>query len=209
MTTPGGGYFKRWLNAQSACSCPGDSIKMREGNYQDSRSPGSNGRHSAIMSATMNCPGCQTPLRMRDEMAGKKIKCPRCAQVVTVPALEVQTLEEVSSAEEITADPPAPKSTKEPAGTRPCPACGERISVTARRCRHCQADVVDEDDAEDDEDVSIRARSKYKPCPRCGETAPNGWYGRPGAVSTVPPCSRTSAVRNAVTPTTARAGAPI
>ncbi len=122
------------------------------------------------MSATMNCPGCQTPLRVRDEMAGKKIKCPRCAQVVTVPALEVQTLEEVSSAEEITADPPAPKSTKEPAGTRPCPACGERISVTARRCRHCQADVVDEDDAEDDEDVSIRARSKYKPCPRCGET---------------------------------------
>ena len=139
---------------------------MREGDCEDSRLPWSNGRHSAIMPATMNCPGCQTPLRVRDEMAGMKIKCPRCSQVVSVPPREVETLEEVSSVEEITANPQKPK--KAPAGTRPCPACGERISLTARRCRHCQADVEDDED-EEEIDVSIRKRSKYKPCPRCGE----------------------------------------
>jgi len=91
----------------------------------------------------MNCPGCQTPLRVREEMAGKRIKCPRCAQVIAIPAQEVETLEEVSPGEEITAAPPAAKPRR-------------------------RAAVV-EDEEDEDEDVPIRRRSKYKPCPRCGE----------------------------------------
>ena len=94
------------------------------------------------MTTTMNCPGCQTPLRVRDDMAGKKIKCPRCAHVVTVPASEEATVEEAPVVEEITAEPPAKKP--------------------ARRRR-------DEEDDRDEDDRD-RPRSKYKPCPRCGES---------------------------------------
>lgn len=91
------------------------------------------------MSTTMNCPGCQTPLRVREDMAGKKIKCPRCAHIVAIPAA-AETLEEVESLEEITDAPSAPKA-----------------KVKAKT-------VV-----EDDDDAPVEKRSKYKPCPRCGE----------------------------------------
>ncbi len=92
------------------------------------------------MTTTMKCPGCQTPLRLRDDMAGKSIKCPRCAHVTTVPAAEA-AVEEVTVVEEITAEPPPKRSARR--GSR--------------------------EDEQDDE-TSVRLRSKYKPCPRCGES---------------------------------------
>lgn len=95
----------------------------------------------------MKCPGCQTALRLRDDMAGKKIKCPRCGKIVAVPAEEIVELEEVSEGEQITAEPPRPgKSRPTAARTRP----------------------VREDDEEDEEEEDAPRRSKYKPCPRCG-----------------------------------------
>ncbi|HTU21067.1 MAG TPA: hypothetical protein VMG10_23645 [Gemmataceae bacterium] len=117
------------------------------------------------MTTTLSCPGCQTPLRLRDDMAGKKIKCPRCATVVTVPGEEPVTVEAVSASDEITAEPPAPKARSKAARTRPCPECGEAVALTASTCRYCKA-PLDED--EDDEDYR-RTRPRYKPCPRCGE----------------------------------------
>jgi predicted Zn finger-like uncharacterized protein len=130
------------------------------------------------MSATMNCPGCQALLRIRDEMAGKKIKCPRCAHVVAIPAKateEAVTLEEVVEPEERVTAKPGPKTQAKPATTRPCPECGERIPVEARKCRYCKAVVAEEEveelEEEEDaeEDTRARKRSKFKPCPRCGE----------------------------------------
>jgi DNA-directed RNA polymerase subunit RPC12/RpoP len=120
------------------------------------------------MTATMNCPGCQATLRLRDDMAGKKIKCPRCAQLIAVPAREGATAAEAApggevAAEAITLEPEGAKA--EPTATRRCPACGERIAVTARQCRYCQADVAEAERAE----PPAERRSKYKPCPRCGE----------------------------------------
>jgi ribosomal protein S27E len=40
------------------------------------------------MPLTVTCPGCKSQLRVRDEYAGKKLKCPRCAVVVAVPSGE-------------------------------------------------------------------------------------------------------------------------
>ena len=131
------------------------------------------------MSDTMNCPGCKALLRIRDEMAGKKIKCPRCAHVVAVPAKATEavvTLEEVAEPEERVTAKPGPKSQGKPAATRPCPECGERIPVEARKCRYCKAVVaeeeveeLEEEEDEEEEDSRPAKRSKYKPCPRCGE----------------------------------------
>lgn len=117
------------------------------------------------MPTTMKCPGCQTALRLRDDMAGKKIKCPRCGKIVAVPAEEIVELEEVSEGDKITAELPRPgKARPSAARTQPCPECGEPVALTARTCRHCQANL--DDDEEEEEDAP--RRSKYKPCPRCG-----------------------------------------
>jgi hypothetical protein len=31
---------------------------------------------------TFPCPHCQKPLKVKDELAGKKIKCPACAKIL-------------------------------------------------------------------------------------------------------------------------------
>jgi predicted Zn finger-like uncharacterized protein len=118
------------------------------------------------MATTLSCPGCQTPLRLREDLAGKKIKCPRCGQVITVPAEEIVMLEAVDD-EKITSEPPTLKTSSKKTATRPCPECGEAIAWTARTCRYCHA-RLDEEDDEEEEDRVVK-RSKYKPCPRCGE----------------------------------------
>jgi hypothetical protein len=61
---------------------------------------------------------CGKKLRVKDELAGKRVKCPGCAQVVAVPAVgEPPELEEVEPVEERVAVPPAarrPKPTARP-----------------------------------------------------------------------------------------------
>jgi len=84
---------------------------------------------------SFTCPGCGRRVKIKPELAGKKIKCPRCAHVITIPAMETETLEEVSGPAAITAKPPT---------------------------RKVKADASDED-------APTTKRSKYKPCPRCGE----------------------------------------
>lgn len=40
------------------------------------------------MAVAMNCPNCQAQFRLADEMAGKKMKCQKCAQLFVVPKAE-------------------------------------------------------------------------------------------------------------------------
>jgi hypothetical protein len=35
---------------------------------------------------TLTCPGCDSPLKLKAAVAGKKVKCPRCGQAVSVPS---------------------------------------------------------------------------------------------------------------------------
>jgi hypothetical protein len=79
------------------------------------------------MAETMKCPGCQAVLRVRADMAGKQIKCPRCARAVDIPAGGGIT------------DKPLPT--------------GEAVTV---------------EPLGDEEDVPVKRRSKYVPCPQCG-----------------------------------------
>jgi LSD1 subclass zinc finger protein len=92
------------------------------------------------MPTTMNCPGCRNPLRLRDGLAGRTIKCPRCAQIIAVPA----------EGAALVAEAPVSQTREKENTTRLCPECGETLAVTASRCSSCRAML-------------------YKPCPRCGE----------------------------------------
>jgi predicted Zn finger-like uncharacterized protein len=40
------------------------------------------------MSFSLSCSSCQTSLRVRDELAGRKVKCPKCATIIAVPKAE-------------------------------------------------------------------------------------------------------------------------
>jgi hypothetical protein len=38
------------------------------------------------MAISFSCPSCDSGLKLRDELAGRKVKCPRCGDVIAVPA---------------------------------------------------------------------------------------------------------------------------
>jgi len=45
------------------------------------------------MPITMTCTGCQKSFRLRDEMAGRKVRCPECEAIQVVPALAAEEVE--------------------------------------------------------------------------------------------------------------------
>jgi predicted Zn finger-like uncharacterized protein len=127
------------------------------------------------MPASITCPGCKTTLRVREELAGKQVKCPRCAAVVRIPAREEVIEAEVAEREEgITEVKPVAKK-KARASARRCPECDEPVPLSARKCPACKArldepeedDRVDRDDRDDHREEE-RPRPKYQRCPRCG-----------------------------------------
>jgi ribosomal protein S27E len=40
------------------------------------------------MPISVKCKGCKNTLRVRDDLAGKKVKCPKCANLLVVPAVD-------------------------------------------------------------------------------------------------------------------------
>src|SRR4051812_10676226 len=40
---------------------------------------------------SVTCPSCDKKLQVKDELAGRKVKCPGCQTVVAVPAAKVKT----------------------------------------------------------------------------------------------------------------------
>lgn len=127
------------------------------------------------MSETITCPECKATLRLRDEYLGKKVKCPRCAHPITMPARQPAA----ASDKGITEVEPLPEPKTPKAETRSCPECGKKIAATAVQCRYCKADLAGAEESEEEEPV--RRKSKYKPCPQCGGNDPKKvlvtWWG--------------------------------
>jgi hypothetical protein len=124
------------------------------------------------MPILISCPGCKAKLRIRDEYAGKAMKCPRCSADLEIPAGDeepvVATLAEENTSpqhqEAVTDQAPPRRPGSAKAKQMACPKCGKTIASTARRCRFCQADLGDAGDEEGED--------RYLPCPRCGEPDP-------------------------------------
>src|SRR5205823_11624228 len=79
-------------------------------------------------------------LRVRDDLAGKRVKCPRCAQPIPVPG------DEEEAEERYTEVKPVDSPRKKPA---------------RRRAEEEEEDYPEEEERE-------ARRSKYKACPQCG-----------------------------------------
>src|SRR5262249_11159838 len=91
-----------------------------EYNITFSSSPDSHAELEGIMIA-QTCPFCQKKLSIKDELAGKKIKCPGCQKPVTVSRGEAVTLAAKSSAANLAEERTVPP--REPPGVqdRPLP----------------------------------------------------------------------------------------
>ena len=46
---------------------------------------------------SLTCPGCGRTLRFKEELAGKKIRCPRCPQIIPVPAAAARPVSAATS----------------------------------------------------------------------------------------------------------------
>jgi len=102
------------------------------------------------MTAVIRCPQCQSPLRIREEYAGKKLKCPKCTAIIQVPA--GPTVLEVSD--------------DVPPRVRPVTGRSEAIEEGSPRRRSAARDDENEPDAYDDRPRK-KFKSSFKPCPRC------------------------------------------
>lgn len=100
------------------------------------------------MDIKFNCPNpeCRKPFRARSEQAGKKARCPKCKQVLTIPAAgpayhpEMEALAAAALADPVAT--PAPAAPAKPIYFD-CPNCDERIQAPAEQagqripCPHC------------------------------------------------------------------------
>jgi predicted RNA-binding Zn-ribbon protein involved in translation (DUF1610 family) len=130
------------------------------------------------MTIKLSCPSCQATFQVREQYAGKKMKCPKCSAVVTVPSEEspeegaIQSTPTVRRTNVTAEDPELLNPDPETVRTRACPECGKKIPVTATTCRFCKTllePAEEEEGAEEERDEEPeRRRSKFKPCPRCG-----------------------------------------
>ena len=62
------------------------------------------------MPIPVTCPGCSAKMKAPDGAAGKKIKCPKCQEAITVPAAE--ELDDFEVVEDAPAKKPAPAAAK-------------------------------------------------------------------------------------------------
>jgi DNA-directed RNA polymerase subunit RPC12/RpoP len=116
---------------------------------------------------------------VRDDMAGKKVKCPRCAHIIPVPRREEEVTEILSPPEDEGITPPrrGPAAHK-PARRRPEDEEYEderdehdrREERVSRSPRGRRGRDRDEEDLDERDVPDVRRKGKYKPCPRCGAT---------------------------------------
>jgi len=74
----------------------------------------------ATMTIETNCSHCQRPLRLKPELAGKRIKCPQCKAVIVVPELAVATPPPTST----------PPTHTPPASTPPTAVPARQVAAT-------------------------------------------------------------------------------
>jgi predicted Zn finger-like uncharacterized protein len=80
------------------------------------------------MPISVQCPSCHTALRVPDQHAGKRVKCPKCGQAVAVPAAQAAA---VAAGTSPTAPPPAPAGGASGPVVVSCPGCGRTLRARA------------------------------------------------------------------------------
>src|SRR5438105_2551775 len=100
------------------------------------------------MPVIVKCPSCNGPLRVADELLGRKVRCPGCQTIfeASAPPPEPPPPPQPPPAE------PAPRRNEPPAGDdlRPCPGCRRMIHRDSTRCYNCGERLVSSPRPRDD-----------------------------------------------------------
>jgi len=125
----------------------------------------------AIMPINVVCESCNAQLKLKEELAGKKIKCPKCGGVTRVTA-QAPAGAAVSKPGSLAAKPGPEKSADQAESLRlECPECDHRFKVPSSkagkkvRCPECEhvfpappPPSEQDDDEETDEDAPPKRR---------------------------------------------------
>ena len=95
-----------------------------------------------------SCPKCDKQLRLRDDLAGKKIKCPDCGKVLTIP--------------EPDEDEAPPRKSPPPKAKRPRDEEDDEPPPRKKRPRDEDEDDAEEDEDEEDDEDDRRGKKKKK-----------------------------------------------
>ena len=87
------------------------------------------------MSIRATCDSCGKQIKVRDDAAGRRIKCPECGGAVQIP--EPDGVMDAEAAEDNPFAAGDISSEGDDYDRKPCPACGEMIVNTAAKCRFC------------------------------------------------------------------------
>jgi hypothetical protein len=113
------------------------------------------------MPINFNCPHCQKPLKVKDELAGKKGPCPACKKLLTVP-------QPAAAPKAAAPPPPAPNGSPAPA---PADVEAEAAALFADGPAKAEAPVqfIDFPCPQCDEPLHLDAAlaGKKTPCPSC------------------------------------------
>src|SRR5436190_16191084 len=107
------------------------------------------------MTLKFSCPHCRKAIRVKEELAGKKAKCPACQQVLTIPTVARSTSPTAAkSTTESDLEAQALAALAEQSPSSPAPASTKTIDF---QCSFC------------DEKISLSAdlAGKRAPCPEC------------------------------------------
>ena len=104
---------------------------------------------------SFQCSKCKKVYTVKDEFGGKKTTCRICSALIVVPLeeqpvpvpLEVHPRVPVLLEEHPPVPVPLEVHLRVPVSTRACPFCDSKISVSAKKCKHCGETV----------DVALRA----------------------------------------------------
>jgi hypothetical protein len=106
------------------------------------------------MTLKFSCPHCRKPIRVKEELAGKKAKCPACHQALTIPApAQSAASTPVKSVTESDLEAQALAALAEKPST-PAPASTKTIDF---QCPNCEENVS----------LSVDLAGKRAPCPSC------------------------------------------
>jgi hypothetical protein len=103
---------------------------------------------------TFSCE-CGKTLRVKDELAGKRVRCPNCQEILAVPDDAEAGIQSPAAARNRPAAPPPPPRRREPEDDDPLPLPGSRA-----RLQNDDADMRRRYDPEEDEDDRPRRRRR-------------------------------------------------
>ena len=105
---------------------------------------------------------CGKATKVRDELAGKKIRCPKCKAVMEVPEPLVEPLEEDDPEFLVEAgEPPLP--TPKPAKKRTEESDDEAMAVSAKPLPASKRRRADDDDDEEEEETPRKKKKRRDP----------------------------------------------